>query len=176
MKKKINTHMITVMGLLIALIVVLSNILAIETQLLKVTFEFIPKMVMGMLFGPFWTAIGAVLADIIGNTMFAKAPFFIGFTLNKAIEGMIYGYFFFNKKVTWKNTILSTLLITLIIQLCLTPIWLATMYNIPLNSWEIWSVRLVKSTLMLPIQSIIMYVIGNAIPLKQLTKNMKFSA
>ena len=167
--------MITTMGLLIALIVVLSNILSIETQFQKLTFEFVPKMIMGMLFGPFWTAVGTVIADLIGNTLFAKAPFFIGFTLNKLIEGLLYGYFFYNKKVTWKNAILCTVAVTLIINLCLTPIWLAIMYNVPLNSWVIWGPRLIKAVVMIPVQAITLYVIGRVLPLKQLTRNLKLS-
>ena len=95
MSQKITTQQITTMSLLIALIVVLSNIFSLETQFLKITLEFIPKVIMGIIFGPFWTGIGSVIADIIGNTMFAKAPFFIGFTLNKLLEGLIYGYFFY---------------------------------------------------------------------------------
>lgn len=173
MKRKISTQMITVMALLIALTVVLSNILGIETQLLKVTFAFVPQMVMGMLFGPFWTAVGAVIADLIGNTMFAKAPFFIGFTLNKIIAGLIYGYFFYNKKVTWKNTILCAVTLTLLLSLCLTPIWLSMMYHIPLNQWQLWVPRLIKAAIMIPIEAGTMYVVGNMLPIDQLTKKLK---
>lgn len=167
-KKKIDAHLIAIMGILIGLIVVLSNILAIETQFLKFSFAFVPKILMGMLFGPFWSAVGSVIADLIGNTLFAKAPFFIGFTLNKIIEGLIYGHFFYQKKVTWKNAFWSTLTLTLIINLGLTPLWLALMYHVPLNSWVIWGPRLIKALIMLPIQTGLVYMIGNALPLKRL--------
>ena len=63
------------MGLLIGLMVVLSQVLGFETQLLKITFDFVPEVVMASLFGPWWTAIGASIADIIGNTLLGKAPF-----------------------------------------------------------------------------------------------------
>ncbi|OTE88848.1 folate ECF transporter, partial [Escherichia coli] len=55
MKRKVDAHMIAVMGLLIALMVVLSQILGFETSYLKITFSFVPQLIMGMLFGPFWT-------------------------------------------------------------------------------------------------------------------------
>lgn len=173
MEKKISTYMIASLGLLISLIVVLSNILSIETQLLKVTMEFIPKMFMGVLFGPFWTGMGSVIADIIGNTLFAKAPFFIGFTLNKLLEGLIYGYFFYQKRVTWKNSFFSTLLIVLIINLGLTPIWLSLMYGVPLNSWAIWGPRLIKAMLTLPFQMVSIYTIGNVMPLKMIRDKVR---
>ena len=69
MKKKIDAHIIATMGLLIGLMVVLSQVLGFETQLLKITFDFVPEVVMASLFGPWWTAIGASIADIIGNTL-----------------------------------------------------------------------------------------------------------
>lgn len=176
MNRKIDAQMISVMGMLVALIVVLSNILAIDTQFLKITLEFIPKMIMGMMFGPYWAAVGTVLADIIGNTLFAKAPFFIGFTLNKLIEGLIYGHFFYKKEVTWKNSFACTLLVTLIISLILTPIWLAIMYSVPINSWVIWGPRIVKAVISVPLQTFVMYTIGNTAALKRITNKFGFVA
>ena len=105
MKKKIDAHIIATMGLLIGLMVVLSQVLGFETQLLKITFDFVPEVVMASLFGPWWTAIGASIADIIGNTLLGKAPFFIGFTLNSFIAGLLYGYFFYKKPITIKNSL-----------------------------------------------------------------------
>ncbi|MBO0475652.1 folate family ECF transporter S component [Vagococcus sp. DIV0080] len=171
MKRKISTKQLTMMSLLIALVVVLSNILSIETQFLKLTLEFIPKMMMGLLFGPFWTGMGLVVADVIGNTMFAKAPFFIGFTLNKVIEGLIYGYFFYGKKVTLKNICASTVCVTGLISLCMTPIWLAVMYQVPLTSSVIWLPRIIKAIVTMPIQIIIIYSFANVMPLNLLRKN-----
>ena len=72
MKRKVDAHMIAIMGLLIALMVVLSQILGFETAYIKLTFSFVPQMIMGMLFGPFWTAIGSSLADIAGMVLFPK--------------------------------------------------------------------------------------------------------
>lgn len=92
-EEKIDAHIIATMGLLIGLMVVLSQVLGFETQLLKITFDFVPEVVMASLFGPWWTAIGASIADIIRNTLFRESSFFIGFTLNSFIAGLLYGYF-----------------------------------------------------------------------------------
>lgn len=173
MKKKINAHMITMLGLLIALTVVLSRIFGFEWQFIKISFDFVPKIIMGALFGPIWTGVGAVAADTIGMMLFARAPFFPGFTLNAFVTGLIYGHFFYRKEVTWKNAILCSLLITIVVSLILTPIWLAIMYNQPLTSWVIWGPRLVKALIMFPIQSILNYVVGRALPLKRLKRYLQ---
>lgn len=172
MKKKIDAHIIATMGLLIGLMVVLSQVLGFETQLLKITFDFVPEVVMASLFGPWWTAIGASSADIIGNTLLGKAPFFIGFTLNSFIAGLLYGYFFYKKPITIKNSFLCVLCNTLIISLCLTPIWLSMMYAIPLTDTKLWGIRIVKAVIMLPVQTAMIVFFGHAIPLKRFARNV----
>ncbi|MGF2057949.1 folate family ECF transporter S component [Enterococcus innesii] len=170
MKRKVDAHMIAVMGLLIALMVVLSQILGFETSYIKITFSFVPQLIMGMLFGPFWTAVGSSLADIAGMVIFPKSAYFFGFTINAFVGGLIYGYFFYRKEVTLKRAAMVVLLNTLLITLILTPIWLAMMLNIPLTSWAIWSVRLLKAVIMFPIQTALIYIVGRAIPYKRLIR------
>ena len=153
MKRKVDAHMIAVMGLLIALMVVLSQILGFETAYLKLTFTFVPELIMGMLFGPFWTAVGASVADIAGMILFPKSAYFFGFTINAFVGGLIYGYFFYRKEVTWKRAATVVL-----------------MLNIPLTSWAIWSARLMKAVIMFPIQTVLIYFVGRAVPYKRLTR------
>lgn len=168
MKKRITAQTITIMGMLIAVTIILSRILGFEWQYIKISFEFVPKIIMAALFGPFWTGIGAICADTVGMLLFARAPFFPGFTLNAFLEGLLYGYFFYHKEVSWTNAILCSLANTVIISLFLTPIWLSIMYNQPLTSWVIWGPRLVKALLMFPIQAILNYTVAKALPIKHL--------
>ncbi|MGO3604907.1 MAG: folate family ECF transporter S component, partial [Enterococcus malodoratus] len=87
--------------------------------------------------------------------------------INAFLEGAIYGYFFYKKEITWKNSIQSVLATTILINLILTPLWLAMMYHVPLNSWVIWAPRLIKTVIWIPIQSIITYFLGGMLPYKQ---------
>jgi ECF transporter S component (folate family) len=172
MKQKITTRMIATMGLLVALQVVLSQVLGIETQYLRLSFAFVPSIIMGMLFGPLWAGIGCVLSDFLGMALFPKSAFFFGFTINAFIGGLIYGFFFYKKEITWKNAIGCSLATNILISLILTPIWLMMMYNQPLFSWVIWAPRLVKTIFMLPIQAILNYMVGRMVPLQQLIKRV----
>lgn len=167
MKKHLDARSITTMALLIAMMVVMSRLFGIETQFLKVSFTFVPEMIMGMFFGPLWTGIGMMIADLVGMSLFAKAPFFIGFTINAFLEGAIYGFFFYKKEITWKNAIGSVLVTTVVINLILTPLWLAMLYQVPLTSWAIWTPRLIKSIIWVPLQSITTYFLGTVLPYKQ---------
>ncbi|WP_165005570.1 MULTISPECIES: folate family ECF transporter S component [unclassified Enterococcus] len=175
-KNRLDARMIAIMGLLIALMVTLSRLVSIETPFVKISVTFIPQVIMGILFGPFWSGIGAVLADLVGMALFAKSTFFLGFTLNAFIEGAIYGFFFYRKEITWKNAILATLSVTLIINLILTPLWLAMLYNVPLFSWVVWAPRLLKTVIWLPLQSIATYYVGRSIPYKKILRSLTIHA
>lgn len=170
MNKKITTKTIAVMGLLIALMVVLSQVFGFETQLFKITFDFLPQVVMASLFGPWLTAIGSAVADIVGSTLLAKAPFFIGFTLNSFISGALYGFFFYKKKVTIKNTLICVVLNTLVISLFLTPIWLSIMYGIPFTDKRLWALRIVKALIMIPVQTGCIILFDKAVPARIFSK------
>lgn len=170
MRQKLGARGIATMGLLIAMMVVLTRFLAIETTFVRVSVTFIPEIIMGMLFGPFWSGIGGALADIVGMAVFPKAAYFFGFTVNAFIEGAIYGFFFYKKSITWKNAILANLTVTLIINLLLTPLWLALLYQVPLFSWVVWGPRLLKTAVWLPVQILVTYFIGSGVA-TQLIRN-----
>lgn len=167
-KRKIDARFIALMGLLIALMVVMTRFIAFETQFLRISFTFIPASIMGMIFGPFWSGVGSALADIAGMALFPKAGYFVGFTINAFIEGAIYGFFFYKKPLTWKRVTMAAVAVTLLINFFLTPLWLAVMYNVPFFSWTLWSVRIIKNLIWLPVQIITTYYVGNRIPMQRL--------
>ena len=71
--------------------------------------------------------------------------------------------------MTLRRAFLVTLLNTLLITLCLTPLWLHVMYQMPLN-WAFWSLRLGKAVIFLPVQTFLIYATGRALPYKRLAK------
>lgn len=172
MKRKVDAYMIAIMAMLIALMVVLSQVFGFEIQLLKITFSFVPEVVMATLFGPFWTGVGAVIADVIGNTLLAKAPFFIGFTFNAFLGGLIYGFFFYKKEITLKNSLMCVIVNTVVFSFCLTPLWLSLMYGIDLTNPGLWTTRLIKAAIMIPIETMIIYIVGRALPYRRLAKRL----
>lgn len=166
-KRKMDTRTITLMSLLIALMVVFTRFISFETQFLRISLTFIPESLMGILFGPFWTGIGSAVADVIGMLLFPKGPYFPGFTLNAFISGAIYGFFYYKKKLTWKRIMTATFLVTVIVHLFLTPLWLGLMYGADLSNFAWWLPRIVKNLFFFPIQVVATYYLGNKVPYKQ---------
>ncbi|MGC6767329.1 folate family ECF transporter S component [Enterococcus sp. LJL128] len=177
MKKRVlETRKLTVLALLIALVVVFTRFLSFENQDLRISATFIPETLMGMLFGPFWTGIGSVIADTVGILLFPKTgAYFPGFTLNAFITGAIYGFFYYKKEITWPRVITATLLVTVIVHLILTPLWLGMLYNIDLKILAWWVPRIIKNLIFFPIQVAATYYMGTRISYKQLIERVTAS-
>ncbi len=84
------------------------------------------------------------------------------------MAGAIYGYFYYKKEMTWQRVILATLLVTVLINIILTPLWLSLMYGVNLANFAWWVPRLIKTVIFFPIQVIATYYLGNKIPFKRL--------
>ncbi len=163
-KKQIRK--IAVLSLMIAIIVIFSHFIAIETEVMKFSFTFIPEAILGALFGPLWSMIAAVIADFLGMWLAPKASFFFGFTLNAAITGLIYGYFCRKRPTDWKFLLMAVLSNAIIVHLMLTPLWLHLMYGLPF--WAQIAPRLLKEMISIPLQVFILTFIMKRLPWKKM--------
>lgn len=66
-----KVNKIVYMGLLIALKVILTRFLSIQTPIVRIGFGFLPIAVAGIMFGPIFAGIAAI-ADILGMIIFPK--------------------------------------------------------------------------------------------------------
>ena len=128
--KKLNTRMITVIGLLVAIEVVLSRFLSINAPSVKIGFAFVPCALCAMLFGLGPTVILEVLADLLGATLFPSGSFFPGFTLTALLRGLSYGLLL-GKKQTPARILLCVLFNQLVLGLCLNTLWISILYGTP---------------------------------------------
>ncbi len=149
-KKYFSTKKIAAVALLLALHIVVTRFVAIETQIFRISFSFIPTSLCAMLFGPWVGAVFGFVADFLGMLIFPKGPYFPGFGINEALYAFIYGMFLFNKKKNFKHIILCLLLQTLTIDLGLSTLWLHILYQNPV--WVILSGRIITALVMFPIK------------------------
>ena len=155
---------IVLTAVLLAILIVLSRFLSIKTPLLRISFAFIPTCISAIWLGPKWTVLLNVLGDIIGATLFPIGPFFIGYTISTAIEGLIYGILLYQKEpdaYTNKQfiikVVISVILVTFISNLGLNTLWLyittKKAFIVLLGS------RIIKELIMIPIQiSLILFI------------------
>lgn len=150
--KELNSvSTVSVTGMLVAISVVLSFFTLAISNVLQISFSFLPLAAGGMLYGPVIGGIMGVLSDVLGYFVRPNGPFFPGFTLNALISGAIYGFFLYKRPVTLKRVVIVSVLITIVVNMLLNPLWLSMMYG---NAFIVlFTGRIIKNLVMLPINT-----------------------
>lgn len=152
-----KTRVIALGGMFIAISVVLSLFKVPLGPTLQISFASLPIAAGGMLFGPFVGAIIGFISDILGYIVRPNGFFFPGFTLNAILIGMFFGFFFYRKKLTFMSVILSSLLITVVINLGLTTLWLSMMYGDAFIA--LLGARVVKNLIEFPVYTSLLFMV-----------------
>lgn len=149
-----RTASLTGSALCAALNIVLNQLVIPVGPMLEIGFAFLANASCAFLFGPFSAALMAGAADILGYFLRPNGPFFPGFVLNAILAGFFYGLWLYKKPVTLVRTFCACLTVVLVINLCLTPLWLHIMYG---NTAIISTARLVKNIIKLPVDTLLLY-------------------
>ena len=126
---KITLRQLTVSALLIALDVVFSRVLAINTPLMKIGLGFAAVAVAAMLYGPAWAALTAALGDLIGALLFPTGAYFPGFTATAALTGLIFGLFLYRREKSLLRAFLAALCNCLLVTLLLNTLMIAVFFR-----------------------------------------------
>lgn len=130
-------------------------------QDINVTFFFLPISIAALLLGPVPAMAVGGIADLLGCIIRPTGPYFPGFTLNMIVMGLVYGIFFYAKKPKLWKIIVARLILALVIDLFLTPLWLHLLYGTPLV-WALFVERLIKCAVTCPIEIVLMLIVNNA--------------
>ncbi len=148
-------------ALLLAMEIILSRFLSIKTPILTIGFSFVPAILCAIWLGPKWSILIAVLADLIGATLFPFGSFFIGYTVTTAVAAAIYGFLLYKKEEdTYKDKqfivrmILAVVLVTFIANIGLNTLWLSITTGKAFM--VLMASRIVKELIMVPIKVILM--------------------
>jgi ECF transporter S component (folate family) len=140
-------------GLLLAVLIVFERYISIETQFLRLSFAYVPYILIGSFLGPVWGALIGVAGDLLGMLLMPKASFFAGFTLNALLTGMIHGLLLYNRsdnKSYLIRLVISVLMVHVFVDLGLTTFWLAIMYKRAFMA--LIATRLIPNLIQIPIQ------------------------
>ena len=177
--KKITLKEMAILALLIAMEVILTRFLSIQTPVVRIGFGFLPIVIIAMLYGPVYAGVAAAMADFLGAMLFPIGAYFPGFTFTAFLIGLVYGYFLYKKKpqniedtetieskgTTNKATLVRDLLrisaaafiVTVILQLALDTLWISIITG---SEYMVWlPLRAVRTAFMLPIQIILISLV-----------------
>lgn len=118
-KQPISLRQLTVSALLIALDVVFTRVVAINTPLMKIGFGFAAVVISALLYGPAWAALTAALGDLIGALLFPTGAYYWGFTATAALTGLIFGLYLYRQPRSWLRAVLAALTNCLVVTLLL---------------------------------------------------------
>ena len=127
--KKISTKALVQIALLIALDIILTRFLRIQTPTLRISFGFLPIAIIAMLHGPMLAGIAGALGDLIGFMLVPVGTFFPGFTLSAILTGVIYGVFLYDRPKSLGRIVMIALTMTVCITLVLNTFWLSILFE-----------------------------------------------
>lgn len=152
-----NNHVtrLVIIALLIALEILLTRVLAINTPTMRISFGFLPPAIIGMMYGPLWAGAAYTIGDILGGYIFLPMAPFPGFTLSAFLTGLVFGLLFYNKEPSLKRCIIASALVSFIINLILDTIWLFILNGEGMIG--MMPFRILKLGIMFPLMIILTY-------------------
>ena len=120
--KKFDTRTLCTLSMLIAVSIVLSRLLGFyATESLRVSFEYFPIILAGIIFGPIAGAVVGGLSDLLGSVLFSGMGFFppliVGPIMAGLLSGLLARYFFRNKLDLWWKYIALAMTVDLLCNL-----------------------------------------------------------
>ncbi len=151
--KNSNTVRLVTIALMIAMEIILTRFLSINTPILRLGFGFLPIAVTGILYGPLWAGGAYAIGDILGANLFPTGDFFPGFTLTAFLSGLIFGFFLHGHEVTWKRSLLASCTVVLLCDLLLNTLWLSILYG---NAFIVLlPTRILKVAFAIPVETVL---------------------
>ena len=123
-KKLTSAGVFEPLCMLVALQIVLSRFLSIQTPITKIGFGFIPVMFAGVMYGSKGGALVGAVSDILGALLFPTGAYFPGYTLTAAFSGALYGFLLYDKHDIHRIVMVYAIT-TVVVTLCLNTFWIA---------------------------------------------------
>jgi len=163
--RKFGVLQLVIMALMLAMEVVLTRFLSINTPVIRIGFGFLPIAVVAMMYGPISAAIVGALADFIGANLFGTGAYFPGFTLTAFLMGATYGVFMYKRPGKMFYIVASVLVVTIAWQLAMDTLWVHMITEVSYVALLPW--RIARTVVMIPVQIILIKSIARV-----LEKNM----
>ena len=150
-----NTSTIVYMALFIALDVVFTRFVSIQTPIIRIGFGFLPISLCSIMFGPIIGGITGAVADIVGMVIFPSGAYFPGFTLSAFVSGTIYGLVLHKKQISAVRILIAVALIIILVDSIMNTYWLSIITG--KAAMALLMPRVIKNLIMIPIQTILIY-------------------
>lgn len=158
-KTPFSVRILAQVSLLVALEIVLSRFLSLNTQIVKIGFSFIPVVICAAAYGPLWAGAAAALADLIGAILFPLGPYMPGITFTALLRGAALGFAYYGLEVKpksvsfWIRHAGIVIFNAIAFSLLLNSYWLSLIYS--KGFVYFFTSRILQEAVLIPIQIVI---------------------
>lgn len=166
-----NVRVLAFAGLVVAMSIVLESLpIYLLGPSLKIYFSFLVVGLGAMVYGPLVGMAVGGLTDTIGFLLASYGePYFPGYLVTGILSGLIYGLALYRRNPTVLRLIVLRLIINYGSNVALGSVWKAMLYGKGYLYYV--STGLVKNTIMLPIEVLLMWLVLSAVTRYGLDKN-----
>ena len=175
MQKNVHLRKVVICAVMIAMQIILSRYVGIQTQFVQTSLGFVPIAVTSAVCGPIYGAMCAFISDFLGVVLAGTNVYSPLFTINYVLYALFYAFFLYKKERSIKNIVLSVVLQTVLVAIPLTPLWLYVYYNFVLGTpkaFELMSVQqIIVRLIEIPVKIVILIPVCRYL-LPKLEKNL----
>ena len=151
---------ITTASMFGAVSIVLGSLTLQAGDFLKVGFSTIANQMVYLLFGPAVGGCFGAALDVLKYFIKPTGEFFPGWTLGAAAAGVLYGLFFYKKRLTFLRVLAAEFTVSVVCNMLLGTLWLDIMYG--KGFFVLLRARVLKNLLMCPANALIFYSLVRA--------------
>ena len=149
-----NTKTLVMLALFVALTILFTRVISVETPFVRISFAFLPIAVSGIMFGPLAAGLAAIIADVLGVFLIGVPPHW-GIAFNAFLTGAVYGLLLHKRGHSLPRIAAACAINVGIIAVFLQPFWLSQLIGAPY--WPLVISRLPVLAIMFPIQIILIW-------------------
>ncbi len=164
MKKREAIRKLTYAALLVAMDIVLARYLAIPLGYERLSLQFLPDGMAGILLGPVFGGTVTLAADILGM-LIQSGGLSINplISLSAILRGVIPGLILYKKEVTFKRALLAVGISLLVADVLITSTSLHIFFYPTVPLWQIMGVRALVRLVYAPIQALLLKLVTQGV-------------
>ncbi len=159
--KKLNLRDLVIISFLLGAQIALSRVVpVINTPIAKISFGFIPVVLVAILYKPSVTMVFGGMADFIGAILFPIGTYYPVFTLTAIIREGIIGFGLYKKKLSFPRILIVFLTSTALCTVLLNTYWISLLFD--KMFWPLLISRASTAVVKVIIQVMIIYAMERA--------------
>lgn len=148
---------ITILGMLLAAQVVVGRFVSISLPVVNISFIFLPVAIAGILYGPVWCGISAVLGDYL-IAMMGPYGYFPPMAISALATGLLDGFFLHGKPASTRRVVACVLVRSILVSIILQTFWLTMLTG--KGYMVLLPTRILQNLITIPVQILCIRVVA----------------